>query len=95
MKTINQSKGDGRIQTIIKNNDNKCHMITCFISNDAKNLPEFKFDDDETEQITEVIKMKSNKKQKLINTIEIEKATNKLDIGILPKMNLIIPEFNY
>jgi Ni2+-binding GTPase involved in maturation of urease and hydrogenase len=94
MKTINQSKGDGRIQKIIENSDIKCHMITCFISNDAKNLPEFNFDDELNEELDEEpkIKIKREKKQKLINTIDIEKASNKFNIGNLPNMNLIVPE---
>jgi len=33
MKCINQSKEDGRIQTIFDNNDFKAHIITSFISN--------------------------------------------------------------
>ena len=92
MKTINQSKGDDRIQKIIENNDNKCHMITCYFSNNAKKLPELKFDDDEEVPKDNLIKLQREKKQKLINTIEIEKATNKFNIGNLPKMNLIVPE---
>jgi hypothetical protein len=41
MKCINQSKGDGRIQSIIYN-DNPCdHFITCFIDKESNQLPDF------------------------------------------------------
>ena len=35
MKCINQSKGDGRIQKIILNDDTTAHMITTFINNNC------------------------------------------------------------
>jgi hypothetical protein len=72
MKVINQSKGDGRIQKIIENDDNKCHLITCYISNEAKNLPEFKINDETNETDEKPSKLHTEKKQKLINTIDIE-----------------------
>lgn len=39
MKTINQSKTDGRVQEIIENLDFKKHLITCFFNPFVKPLP--------------------------------------------------------
>jgi hypothetical protein len=66
-------------------------MITCFIPDNAKNLPEFTscFI---TEQTIHQTKQQRIKREKLALTIDIEKASNKFNIGNLPKMKLNIPE---
>ena len=44
-KSINQSKLDGRIQSIIQNNDPKKHLITCFFNDVINPLPIFDDED--------------------------------------------------
>lgn len=41
MKAINQSKDDGRVQEIIRDENPKNHLITCFINENCLEMPEF------------------------------------------------------
>jgi len=80
-KAINQAKLDGRIQSIIYNNDPKKHIITCFLNENILPFPNFELIDDDYLDF----KMDDNIK------------TNKvLNLGLLPKLdNLIIaPDFD-
>jgi len=81
MKAVNQSKGDGRIQKIIYNDDIKKHFITCFLNEVLHELPQFEQED----------------KQEIKLSIDIEKAKKPFNIGSLPKTIMIkkdITNFN-
>ena len=85
-KCVNQSKDDGRIQTIIFNQDVRKHLIGSFIDTESVlPFPTFK-DIDTTSTITNIIKLKEVKQ-----FISSEKVNSKLDIGTLTKMNLTLP----
>lgn len=76
MKCINQSKEDGRIQSIILNNNPIKHLITTFINETVLDMPNFSITQPEV---------------KLALDIEDVK-TKKFNVGDLPKLKLELPE---
>ena len=76
MKAIGQSKRDGRVQEIIKNEDWKKHLITCFISQ-VGILP-----------FPELNSLSPEVKEEIM----IEKSKGSFDLSELPKMVLKTPD---
>ena len=103
MKAINQSKGDGRIQKIILNDNIKNHLITCFIDTNALNFAEWNKEDNyklDEIKIIKKVKLSDNLTAELKNiklAFKVDKATKTFNLGELPILNkLVAPEtFNY
>jgi len=81
MKCINQSKDDGRVQSIIMNEDVTKHFITCFTINEYYTIPQFEYDEDQPEE---------EKKIKL--SIDMDKSNEPFNVGELPKLKLTKPQ---
>ena len=73
MKSVNQSKMDGRVQGLITNDNIKAHSINCFLTDYPAPIAH-SFPTDVKEEIL------------------IEKSIKKFDIGVLPKINMPVPE---